>query len=111
MGDNFFAYWLVTPGCTEINAEVSPPSQSGRLRPSRIPKSSTSPNFQKLLKGSKINLTRLLNEVKSPKSGSLIARSSLMASSSSSSSVATTSEMNVKEERLIYGSFAPTEST
>ena len=21
--DNFFAYWLVTPGCTEINAEVS----------------------------------------------------------------------------------------
>merc|ERR1719285_465280 len=41
-----------------------------------------------------MNLSRLLNEVKSPKSGSLIARSSLMASSSSSSSsVATTSEM------------------
>ena len=27
--------------------KTSPPSQSGRLRPSRIPKSSTSPNFQK----------------------------------------------------------------
>ena len=67
-------------------------AQTGRLRPSRIPKSSTSPNIQKcnfpklfqfnislfaVIKGSKMNISRLLSSSSStPKSGSLIARAS-----------------------------------